>query len=148
MPMTPRRALPMLSIAQAHKEITHNEALFIVDFLLNPVAEEQLNAPPATVTTADAGKCWLVGENPTGIWSDHAQKIACWTGEGWRYAEPVDGMDVWLRIATIQVRYVDGGWLIPSVVTDPQGGSVIDLEARGALIALLSHFRQVGIISA
>jgi hypothetical protein len=148
MSITPRHALPMLSIAQAHKEITHNEALFIVDFLLNPVVEEMLVIAPTGLLPADAGKCWLVGENPTGIWSDHAQKIACWTGEGWRYAEPVEGMVVWSRIAAIQIRFVGGDWLIPSAVADPQGGGFIDLEARAALIALLSYFRQSGEISA
>lgn len=146
MPLTPRHALPMLSIAQAHKEITHNEALFIVDFLLNPVVEEMLDIAPTGLLVTDAGKCWLVGASPTGIWNGHATTIACWTGEGWRYAEPVDGMEVWLRIAAIQFRFVGGSWLIPSAIADPQAGSVIDLEARAALVSLLSYFRQSGIV--
>ena len=37
--MTDRLLLPLLATAQAQKEVTHNEALTLVDLLLAPVVE-------------------------------------------------------------------------------------------------------------
>ena len=36
---SPRFDLPLLAVSQAQKEITHNEALILIDALLHPVAE-------------------------------------------------------------------------------------------------------------
>ena len=42
-----RFALPLLHAGQAQKEITHNEALQLIDMLLHPYAESaSLTAPP------------------------------------------------------------------------------------------------------
>lgn len=57
---TGRHKLPCLAVSQAQKEITHNEALALIDALVHPVVEEQLSVPPAP-TDADIGKCWLIG---------------------------------------------------------------------------------------
>lgn len=59
-PETARHHLPMLAVSQAQKEITHNEALVLVDALLHPIIEDRLSIPPVA-TVADIGKCWLVG---------------------------------------------------------------------------------------
>ena len=56
---TPRFALPMLSVAQAQKETTHNEALVLIDALLHaPVVDGPLATPPEYPTEGDCG--WTV----------------------------------------------------------------------------------------
>ncbi len=146
MPMTYRNSLPLLSVSQAHKEITHNETLFIIDFLLNPVAEEARVSPPLNLVAADAGKCWIVGAVPTGSWIGHAQNIACWTGDGWRFAAPMQGMSVWLQIDAVRICFMSGNWELPPSISDPQAGAVIDIEARATLTNLLAYFRQFGVL--
>lgn len=52
-----RNALPFLQVGQAQKEITHNEALVIVDALLQPTAQSAETTPP--IGLGGAG-CWFL----------------------------------------------------------------------------------------
>ncbi|MBJ7501800.1 MAG: DUF2793 domain-containing protein [Sphingopyxis sp.] len=87
MPTTPRLALPLLAVSQAQKEVTHNEALTLLDALLHAAVEAgPLAAPPASPVT---GQCWLVDAVPTGAWAGNSHAIAIWTRRsrvdaGWR----------------------------------------------------------------
>jgi len=61
-----RTGLPLLQPGQAQKEMVHNEALALIDLLLQPsVVTVGLNVPPATPAP---GACWIVGAAPTGDW--------------------------------------------------------------------------------
>ncbi|WP_312846581.1 hypothetical protein [Sphingopyxis sp. PET50] len=51
LPSTARLALPLLAMAQAQKEVTHNEALTLLDLLVQPVVE----AGPQATPCGDAG---------------------------------------------------------------------------------------------
>lgn len=80
LPITPRLAWPLLIVAQAQKEVTHNEALTLLDALVHATVEAgPLAAPPPE--PAD-GQCWIVGTAPTGDWTGKADAIAIWTGVG------------------------------------------------------------------
>lgn len=142
---SPRHNLPFLAVAQAQKEITHNEALARIDALLNPVAEG-IAAEPPPLTEADAGKCWLVDADPTAEWSGRSGDVACWTGFGWQFQVPVPGMQIWLRSdKAYRIRNEDS-WLTAAVIADPAGGASIDAEARLALGALLDCLRGCGLL--
>ena len=140
---TSRHQLPFLVVAQAQKEITHNEALVRIDALLHPVVEDEIAAPPV-VLAADAGKCWLIAELATGIWQGKAGQIACWTGGSWRYILPVQSMTARNNASSTHAVWINGQWITAPTISDPQSGAVIDTEARAAIIALLSHFRMIG----
>jgi hypothetical protein len=140
---TSRHLLPFLTVAQAQKEITHNEALIRIDALLHPVVEDEIATPPVLLA-ADAGKCWLIAEPATGIWQGKANQIACWTGGSWRYVPPVQSMTVRNNASSTDVVWVNGQWISAPTIADPQSGAVIDAEARAAIIALLSYFRMIG----
>ncbi|MEG8028176.1 DUF2793 domain-containing protein [Sphingomonas aerolata] len=61
-----RTGLPLLQPGQAQKEMGHNEALALIDLLLQPtVVTVGLNVPPAAPAP---GACWIVGAAPTGDW--------------------------------------------------------------------------------
>ena len=144
MPMTPRFALPMLGVAQAQKEVTHNEALTLIDALVHAAVEAgPLNDPPAEPVP---GRCWLVGDFPTGDWVGQANAIAIWTVGGWRFVTP--------RAGTAVVRLTDGAWLRfdgalwagPATIVVPSGGSTIDGEARSTLSALILHLAAQGLL--
>lgn len=143
---TARFGLPFLAVSQAQKEITHNEALALIDALLHPVAQSELSAPPAT-TDADIGKCWLIGTAATGEWAAHEGQLACWTGGGWRYSALGEGSRIRLLDISID-RFRSGGqWRVPPAIAEPVGGTVIDTEARLAIGALLSYFRTIGTVA-
>ena len=145
---TKRHLLPNLYVGQSQKEITHNEALARIDALLHPVVEAKLTTPPAGLMDSSDGHCWLIGSPPTGQWEGRSGQIARWSSGSWRYLEPVSGMTLWLVSGNKRLFYIAGMWVEPSAINSPFGGTVIDVEARAALIAILDHLRQISSIPA
>jgi len=134
-PSTARLALPLLAMAQAQKEVTHNEALTLLDLLVQPVVEAgPLAAPPPS---PGAGQGWIVGAGATGDWSGREGALALWTAGGWRFVAPSAGMRT-LRLSDESWLRFDGGdWIEPATVASPAGGATIDSEARAAIAALI-----------
>lgn len=144
MPSTPRLALPLLAVAQAQKEITHNEALTLLDALVHAaVVAGPLADPPADFAE---GQCWIVGPTPTGAWTGQAAAIAFRTAGGWRFAAPRDGMRVTRLSDGSQLRFDGGIWAGPATISPPTGGSTIDSEARSAIAGLLLHLEAHGLL--
>lgn len=159
---TPRLALPYLQTGQAQKELTHNEALQRLDICVQSVVEAVLDAPPAT---PEAGKCWLVSATPSGEWSGNATSIAQWTAGGWRYVLPLDGFRVWVKSSATYLCHSGGNWSASLTVSDlriggqqvvgpqraaisgPSGGSVIDLEGRACIAAIIATLQGHGLIA-
>jgi len=164
MTTTDRLALPLLAAGQAQKEVTHNEALALVDLMLMPVVQ---SVAPAGVPAAPAlGQCWIVGSSASGAWSGQDGALAGWTAGGWRFAAPFDGMAVWSLADGMSAQHVGGLWRIGSAnvsqlsisgikvvgaqqaaIAAPSSGVVIDAEARVAISALLTALRAHGLIA-
>ena len=160
---TARLRLPTLRAGQAQKELTHNEALALIDLLLHPaVTGFAVDSPPAA---PEPGASWVVGPAPTGDWAGHTDSLAGWTEGGWRFVAPIEGMTVWIRERAIAACYAGGTWRIGEIaatrvsvdgahvlgprqagVPDPAGGDVIDIQVRAALSALLAALRNHGLI--
>jgi hypothetical protein len=165
MGLTDRLKLPLLAVAQAQKEVTHNEALALIDMYLQPNVESVgLNTAPASPIP---GQCWIVGSAPTGAWVGQGNAIAAWTGGGWRFATATEGMQFWSRADNCSVRKTSFAWVIgqltaatlsvagqqvvgtrQAAVAGPSGGATIDSEARAAINALLTALRTHGLIAA
>ena len=61
---TGRLLLPYIVQSQSQKEVTHNQALNLLDVLLQAVAQDEgLNTPPGGPTV---GQCWVVGSYSMG----------------------------------------------------------------------------------
>jgi hypothetical protein len=118
---TARHRLPLLAVSQAQKEITHNEALTLIDALLHPVVEAELTEPPVP-TEADNGKCWLIGTAPTGMWQGKAAQIAIWIGGGWRYFAPAVGMRLRHASDGTDKIWLGNGWSDALSISNPAGG--------------------------
>lgn len=160
-----RLALPFLAAGQAQKELTHNEALALIDAGLAAAAlSVGLNDPPAEPA---AGQCWIVGDAPTGAWAGHIGALACWTESGWRFLPPVEGMAVWLTDQQLWAVREAAGWIIGTAraarlvveglqvvgargasVAAPVGGDVVDAEGRAAITAILDRLVVHGLIEA
>jgi hypothetical protein len=141
---SPRHHLPFLAVGQAQKEITHNEALLLTDALLFASVESEVSVPPILAAETNAGKCWLIGAGATGIWLSKAGQIAVWTGGSWRYLLAIDGMGIWNNANSTRMFRREGAWLAATAISDPTGGSIIDIEARAAVAAILQLLRQNG----
>jgi hypothetical protein len=144
MPTTPRFALPLLGVAQAQKEVTHNEALTLLDALVHAAVEAgPLAAPPVDTTE---GQCWIVGSVPTGAWVGQENAIAIRTGGGWRFAPPREGMQATRLTDGARLRFDSGAWTPPATIAAPYGGSTIDSEARSAISTLILHLAAQGLL--
>jgi len=162
--LTNRLALPLLHVAQSHKEMVHNEALMLIDLLLHGcVAGVAQDVPP---TAPPVGQCWIVGAAPTGDWAGRTDQIAGMTEGGWRFVVPREGMRIWWSAGETTAEFRGGQWRrgevrarrivvdgVPVVgaqqaaIASPGGGVTRDDEARSAVTAILSALRAHGLIA-
>ena len=160
---TARFDLPFILPGQAQKELYHNEALARVDALLHPAIE----GPPLAQAPAQPqeGQCWIVASAAVGTWSGNDHWLATWTGGGWRFIAPQQGMCLWNKAAGHWVyrngaswsdgelpaaRIVVGGQQVvagrqPSIL-NPSGGTIIDAQARAALGQVIATLMSHGLI--
>ena len=141
-----RHHLPLLAVSQAQKEITHNEALVMIDALLHMAVEGALTVPPV-VTDTEIGKSWIIIGTPTGAWATKAGQVAYWVGGSWRFVVPHEGMRVWNKSIRRHSLFISGQWTTAPFIPNPTGGTAIDSEARTALVAILQYFRLIGILA-
>lgn len=86
---TANLALPFIAAAQAQKHVTHNEALLLLDALVQlAVLDKDLAAPPAS---PQEGARWIVAAGASGAWAGQAGKIAAWQDGAWRFLSPRPG---------------------------------------------------------
>ena len=106
---TPNLALPFIMPAQAQKHVTHNEAIELLDTIVQLALESaDANTPPAAPAE---GQAWALGNAPTGAWSGRAGAIAAWRGGGWLYVTPAEGWLAWVTdAAELRVR-TGGAWV-------------------------------------
>ena len=91
---TARLALPYILANQSQKEVTHNEALALLDALVHlTVQDRDLTAPPAS--PAD-GACYLVASGGSGAWAGQDGKIAIFSGGAWTFVSVFAGLALWV----------------------------------------------------
>ncbi len=84
--------------------------------------------------------------SPTGIFLDHAASLAGWTGDGWRFILPRDGLRVFDR-SHAAFRLYHAGWQRQITPNTPNGGTVVDIEARGAITQLFERLVEAGVFA-
>ncbi len=81
--------LPCIEGSQAQKHVTHNDALRILDTLVQlAVLDRDLSAPPASPAE---GQRWIVKATATGAWAGHDNAIAAWQDGAWQFSAPRTG---------------------------------------------------------
>lgn len=163
MTATPRLGLPFLSAGQAQKEFFHNEALQTLDATVWASVEEAPRAaPPASPAI---GVSYLVAASPTGAWAGKPQCLATYSVGGWRFVQPFEGLNVYVRADALWALYRSGSWEFGLVrasslmiagqqvvgargapISDPAGGTTVDSQARIALGQALAALRLHGLI--
>lgn len=141
---TARLGLPLLAAGQAQKEMTHNEALILIDGAVAASVEfAGGNAPPAAPAI---GEAWLTGSAPSGSWAGQPGALAIWSPGGWRFVVPAIGATVVVRSTGARWVRRASGWQAPPAVTLPSGGTVIDNENRATVAALVAALTTFGIV--
>ncbi|NTT87281.1 DUF2793 domain-containing protein [Tabrizicola fusiformis] len=101
-----RLDLPYLMPAQAQKHVTHNEALQILDGIvqMSVLAFEALTPPGSPAE----GAIYALGAAPTGAWAGQGGKLAVFRAGGWLFVTPRTG---WLThdAAADQFRLLRAG---------------------------------------
>ena len=119
-----RLDLPYILPSQAQKHVTHNEALQVLDLLVQPAAEQiGANTPPATPLE---GQVWALGSSPTGDWAGHTDEVAAWTGTAWLYLAPQEGWQMLDKSTGQLMRRSGGTWegVVPNAFDNLDGVGV------------------------
>ena len=158
-----RFALPFLAAGQAQKELSHNEALQILDLMVAAAVEEPPRSMPPT--SRQVGATYIVATGATGAWAGQDLCLAGFTDGGWRFVAPREGTVASVVSTSGWAVFRDGAWEIGSLrgdnvviggeqvvgarasaIASPVGGSTVDAEARAAIGQVLSALRAHGVI--
>jgi hypothetical protein len=120
---TPILALPLILASQAQKHVTHNEALRLLDIVVQlSVLDWTLATPPVSPIEGDR---YIVAPGATGVWAGHDGQIAAWWAGDWAFVAPLQGWSAWVEAGTKAVTFIGSAW---------SDGS--DLEARFARLGV------------
>ncbi|WP_413874577.1 DUF2793 domain-containing protein [Albidovulum sp.] len=112
--ITTHLLLPYILASQAQKHVTHNEALRLLDAMVQlSVLDRDLTAPP--VSPAD-GDRHLVASGATGIWAGWDLNVAFWIDGVWMRLVPRPGWLAWIADEAVFVVWNGTSW-------EPVGGS-------------------------
>lgn len=82
MSTSPDLGIPFVAAQQEQPEITHNEAIVMLQAMQVGVIQVGLNTPPGSPTDGDS---YVIGPSPTGAWAGRANTVAYRTSGGWRF---------------------------------------------------------------
>lgn len=106
---TENLALPYLMPAQAQKHVTHNEAIRMLDAVVQiGVASRANTDPPATPAP---GERHIVAAGAGGAWLGRDDTIAAYQDGVWMFYPPRPGWIVWVADETLALTFDGGAWI-------------------------------------
>ena len=134
---TPKLGLQELTSGQAGKEITHNQALAILDQLTQAVViDKDLSTPPGSPAN---GSAYIVAASATGAWAGKDGKLAFWLTSvaAWTFVTPADGWRVWVADEKLWYHFNGSAWIAAQVgYQTGAGGSVTQATSRTTGVTL------------
>lgn len=101
--------LPYILAAQAQKHITHNEALRLLDGLVQlSVLDRDLTASPGSPADGDR---YIVASGATGAWAGWDLNVALWTDGAWLRLPPRAGWRAWVEDEGLLLVYDGSVWI-------------------------------------
>lgn len=132
--------LPYIQAAQAQKHVTHNEALKILDVLVNAgVQDRGRTTPPGT---SGEGDRHIIAATPTGAWAGQAHAIAAYQGGAWQFYTPQVGWLAYVADQNELAVFNGSDWVSPGLPDQLGLGTTADSTNRLAVAAdatLLTH---------
>lgn len=141
---TANLGLPFIEPNQAQKHVTHNEALRILDALVQiGVAGRGAGSPPASPI---AGERHIVAAAASGLWAGHPQELAVFVEGVWIFHPPQEGWLVWVEDEARLVVWTGASWdlVVPAVTGAAMFGINAGADATNRLTVksdavLISH---------
>lgn len=97
--------LPFIEGGQAQKHVTHNDALRILDTVVQIAVTDMVRtAPPVSPAEGDR---YVVASGATGAWAGRVNAIAVWQDGAWAFTAPKAGWCLW-SIADASIFVFDG----------------------------------------
>ncbi len=141
-------ALPYLAASQAQKHVTHNEALTLLDGLVQlSVKSRVVAAPPGSPIDGDR---YLLPASPTGAWVGQAGRIALRMDGAWRFLAAKEGWTLWVDDEDTSLTFNGAAWNAPGVPSALQNLSLLGVNATAdagskfSLASAASLFNHVG----
>ncbi|WP_347268342.1 DUF2793 domain-containing protein [Paracoccus sp. (in: a-proteobacteria)] len=136
--ITTHLLLPYILASQAQKHVTHNEALRLLDAMVQlSVLDRDLTAPPASPADGDRH---IVASGATGLWAGWDLNVAFWIDGVWMRLVPRPGWLAWVADEAAFVVWNGSAWDLvgePVDVSDAVFSLVNDTDpTRKALFSL------------
>ena len=101
--------LPYILAAQAQKHVAHNEALRLLDGLVQlSVLDRDLTAPPGSLADGDR---YIVASGATGDWASWDLNVALWTDGAWLRLPARTGWRAWVEDEGLLLVYDGADWI-------------------------------------
>jgi hypothetical protein len=106
---TPILQLPYILPAQAQKHVTHNEAIRVLDVIVQlAVNARNLSAPPPAPAHGDR---YIVASAATDDWAGHAGDIALYENGAWQFFTPLTGWTAWITSEQVLTNFTGSAWV-------------------------------------
>lgn len=136
--ITTHLLLPYILAAQAQKHVTHNEALRLLDAVVQlSVLDRDLTAPPASPADGDR---YIVASGATGVWAGWDLNVTTWVDGVWMRLVPRPGWLAWIADEATFFVWNGSAWQpvgVPQDVSDAIFSLVNDADpTKRALFSL------------
>jgi hypothetical protein len=112
---SPNLHLPYILPSQAQKHVTHNEAIRMLDGVVQlSVRDRDLGSPPGSPVDGDR---YIVAAPASAGWSGHGGHIAMWQDGAWAFALPLAGWLAWIEDETLLVVFDGADWTEAAVAS-------------------------------
>lgn len=98
-------ALPYIQPSQAQKHVTHNEAIKVLDALVQLVVVSRVQTDPPAVPAQ--GARFIVPTGGTGAWAGQDGKVAYYDDAAWIFLNPQPGWRAYVSDEALSVTYDD-----------------------------------------
>lgn len=106
---TAHLALPFIMASQAQKHVTHNEALRLLDGIVQlSVIDRDLTDPPAGPVEGDR---YIPASGAAGLWTGWDGSIAYWIDGAWMRILPAPGWLAWVVDEAQAVVWTGSAWI-------------------------------------
>lgn len=118
MTATNNLGITLVEQSQSQKEVTVNDAIKLLDSILNTgVIDKDLTAPPGSPA---AGDVYIPASGATGAWAGKDNQVA-WYDSGWRFLVPKEGLTLWVKDEDKLYSWTGAAWVSTvEVLTTPQ----------------------------
>jgi len=102
-------SLPLIQASQAQKHVTHNEAIRVLDVLVQlAVTTVDDQTPPGGALDGDR---FIVASGATGDWDGQDNNIAWLEDNSWQFVTPLEGWRADVTSTGAQVRFDGSQWV-------------------------------------